>query len=229
MGSYLFGIMLISLENFMIITDIKEIDIGRNKKKTAYKVYIDNEYSFLLYWQDLKEYHIEIQAEISLELYDRIIEDTVYRRAKQKSLAILKYMDKTEKELYNKLREAYYTDIIIERTIAYLKEYNYIDDERYASNYIRVRKNSYSILSIKTKLYHKGINKDIVEKIIAIEYDYEDPNADPEVVAINKTILKKNKDINILTQEERQKLIASLYRKGYDLDKIYLCLKRCNY
>ena len=53
-----------------------------------------------------------------------------------KSITILKYMDRTEKELYIKLKDAYYTDDIINRTIEYLKEYNYINDERYAMNYI---------------------------------------------------------------------------------------------
>lgn len=212
----------------MIITDIKEINIGRSKKKTAYRIYIDYEYAFLLYKQDIKEYQIKIQTKITLELYDRIIEDTVYRRAKQKAMAILKHMDRTEKELYNKLEEAYYTDTIIERTIEYLKDYHYIDDERYASNYIRTRKNTISKLSIRTKLNQKGINKDILEKIINIEYDREASDTDPEIMAINKAILKKHKDITLLTQEEKQKLIASLYRKGFDLDNIFICMKNNN-
>lgn len=209
----------------MIVTDIVEIKVGRANKKTAYEIYIDYDYEFLLYKQDIKVYQLEIATEITSELYDRIIEDTVFRRAKQKAMAILKYMDRTEKELYSKLREAHYTDNIIDRTIEYLKEYHYIDDERYASNYIRFRKNTLSSFSIKTKLIRKGINKDVLEKIIAIEYDIEMNDADPEIVAINKAISKKYRDITDLNYEDKQKLIASLYRKGFDLDKINRCLK----
>ncbi|TAH72171.1 MAG: hypothetical protein EWM47_03875 [Anaerolineaceae bacterium] len=209
----------------MIITDIVETNIGSAKKKTAYKVYIDYDYAFLLYKQDIKAYQIEIGSEINSELYDKIIEETVYRRAKQKSLAILKHMDRTERELYKKLKDAYYTDIITSRTIEYLKGYNYIDDRRYASNYIRIKKNTMSKLSIKTKLIQKGINKEILEKIIAIEYDVDDYNTDPEILAINKAIHKKHYDIKDLSWDEKQKLIASLYRKGFDLDKINSCLK----
>ncbi len=210
----------------MIVTDIVEIKIGRGNKKTAYKIYIDYNYEFLLYKQDIKVYQLEIAAEITLELYDRIIEDTVFRRAKQKAMAILKYMDRTEKELYSKLKEAHYTDNIIDRTIEYLKEYHYIDDERYASNYIRFRKNTLSSFSIKTKLMHKGINKEVLEKIIAIEYDIDMNDADPEMLAINKAISKKYKDITDLNYDEKQKLIASLYRKGFDLDKINKSFKQ---
>lgn len=209
----------------MIITDIVEINIGPGNKKIAYRIYIDYNYAFLLYKQDIKEYQLEIDTNITTDLYDKIIENTVYRRAKQKALAILKHMDRTEKEIYSKLYEAYYTDIIIERTTAYLKGYHYIDDERYASNYIRSRKNTLSKISLITKLKQKGINKDILEKIIAIEYNDEEYDTDPEISAINKAIHKKCKDITEISWDDKQKLIASLYRKGFDLDKIHRCLK----
>ncbi len=209
----------------MIITDIIELKIGPSKKKNAYKIYIDYDYAFLLYKQDIKKYQLEIDKEVTSELFDEIIEDTVYRRAKQKALAILKHMDRTEKELISKLKDAHYTDIIIEKTIDYLKGYSYINDERYASNYIRLKKSTLSILTIKTKLLQKGINKELLEKIIAIEYDLEDDDMDPEIIAINKAIQKKYKDITDINYDDRQKLKASLYRKGFDLDKINRCLK----
>lgn len=208
----------------MIITDIVEINIGRSKKKTAYKIYMDYEYVFLLYKQDIKEYQLEVDTEITLELYDKIIEETVFRRAKQKALAILKHMDRTEMEMYSKLNEAYYTDLIIKRTIENLKEYHYIDDRRYASNFIRLRKETLSKFFIKSKLIQKGINKDILEEIIIIEYNLSEYDNDPEILAINKAILKRQKDISNIDWEEKQKLIASLYRKGFDLDKIRRCL-----
>jgi regulatory protein len=205
----------------MIITDIIEVNVGRSKKKSAYKIYIDDDYAFLLYRQDIKVYQLETSTEITSLLYDKIIEETVYRRAKQKALAILKYMDKTEKELYTKLKDAYYTDEIALRTIEYLKGYSYINDERYASYYIRLHKNTKSKLAIKTKLKQKGINKDVLEKISAIEYDIVTNDMDPEILAINKAILKKCKDISNLNWEDKQRIIASLYRKGFDLDKVY--------
>lgn len=210
----------------MTTTDIVEINIGYSKKKTAYKIYIDYEYVFLLYKQDIKVYQLEIGTDVTLDVFNRIIEDTVFRRAKQKSFAILKHMDRTENELYKKLRDAYYTDDIIDRTITYLKEYNYINDKRYASNFIRVRKDTLSIISIKTKLMQKGINKELLEKIIAIEYDINEYDIDPEIKAINKAILKKCKDTTALNWEDKQKLIASLYRKGFDLDKIQHCINK---
>lgn len=209
----------------MTITDIEEIKVGYSKKRTAYKIYIDNDYAFLLYNQDIKKYQLRIDYELSSDIYNIIIEDIVYRRAKQKAFAILKYMDRTERELYEKLKEAFYTDDIIERTINYLSENNYINDRRYASNFIRLRKNTLSMLSIKTKLIQKGINKELLEEIILIEYVNEECEEDPEITAINKAIHKKYRTTTDLNWDEKQRLIASLYRKGFDLSKIQHCLK----
>lgn len=209
----------------MIITKIEEIKIGRAKKTTAYEIYADESFIFLLYSQDIRIYQLKEGIEISPNLYERIIQETVYRRAKQKAMATLKRVDKTEKELRVKLKASYYTDDIIDMTINYLKNYDYINDERYSSNYIRFHKLNKSKFAIKTKLLQKGINKAVLEKSISDEYFNSEDENDPEMIAIKKSINKKYKDISSLTWEEKQKLIASLYRKGFDIDKIQLNLK----
>lgn len=208
----------------MIITDIVEVNVSKSKKKTAYKIFIDDEYAFLLYRQDIKIYQLDTDSEITSSLYDKIIKETVFRRAKQKAMAILKYMDRTERELFIKLKEAFYTEDITLLTIEYLKSYNYLNDERYTSNYIRSKMNTQSKFTIKTKLIQKGINKKVLEKIIAIEYNSSMNDIDPEILAINKAINKKCKDVKGLNWENKQKLIASLYRKGFDLEKVHTCL-----
>ena len=135
--------------------------------------------------------------DLSEETYHKIIEETVYRRAKQKALAILKFADRTQYELYIKLKDAYYTDEIIDRTIEYLKGYNYLNDVRYASNYIRSKMYQQSKLVLKSKLLQKGIDRDTIEKIIFNEYQTSAEDKDPEIIAINKHIKKKYKDLHV--------------------------------
>lgn len=106
-------------------------------EKKKVKVYIDYEYHFLLYVNDINKHGIKENQILSDEIYKDIVENTVYRRAKQKALAILKYMDRSEYELRSKLKQADYTEDIIERTIDYVRSYHYIDDHRFVSNYIK--------------------------------------------------------------------------------------------
>jgi regulatory protein len=197
----------------MVITRIEELE------KTKAKIYIDEEYAFLLYQKDIKQYKLEVNDEISPEIYDKIIEDTVLRRAKQKALAILKFMDRTELELRRKLSEAGYTSEIITRTLSYVYEYGYLSDERYAAAFVRSKKNTKSKLVIKTELIQKGINKEMIDHIFLTEYG-DDEQEDAELIAIKKAISKKTKSPENLTPEAKQKLLASLYRKGFEISKI---------
>lgn len=191
----------------MLVTKLEKIDQKR------IKVYIDYEYAFLLYSPDIRRYRIEEEKEVSEEEYSEIIQETIYRRAKQKALAILKYMDRTENELAVKLKQAFYNDEIISRTIEYVKSYHYIDDERYAANYIAIKKNTKSKKQIQNELYRKGIDKVIVEQSLENLLKNDD-------IAIRKAIRKKTDDSSKLTSEQRLKIIASLYRKGFAYEDI---------
>ncbi|HHX11313.1 MAG TPA: hypothetical protein GX731_00700, partial [Clostridiales bacterium] len=60
----------------------------------------------------------------------------------------------------------------------------------------------------------------IIEETIRTHYSCDDNSEDPEILAIEKAISKKRVDLDNITWEEKQKLIASLYRKGFSIDKI---------
>lgn len=197
----------------MIITRIEEV------KKFKFKVYIDEEYSFTLYAKDINQYQLEENKELSSLIYDKLMNDVVLFRAKQKALAILKFMDRTEQELRRKLKEADYIDEIIDRAIDYVNQYGYLNDERLAEAYIKSRMKTKSKLMLRTELIQKGIDRDIINQVINQEYD-DFEEEDPELIAIQKAISKKTKAPEELSPEEKQKLLLSLYRKGFDLDKI---------
>jgi len=208
---------------FMVITDIREANAGRSERKKAYRIFIDDKFAFLLYEDEMEQFNLSVGTEISPDVYETI-EDFVLKRARHKALNIIKYSDKTEKEICLRLKEEYYTDDIIEKAIEYLKIYNYLNDERYAENYVRSRKNKESRFSIESKLQSKGINKGVLEKIIAGEYEINDEDSDPEILAINKIIQKKCDNPTNLSYTDKMKLINMLKRKGFNSDKINKCL-----
>lgn len=179
--------------------------------KNRVKVFIEEEYAFLLYSSDIKKYDLEVQKLVSEELIKQIIEETVFRRAKQKAMAILKRMDRTEFELREKLKHEEYVDEIIERTIEYVKSYHYIDDKRYLENYIRVHQAKKSIRQIKQELKYKGIALDDFNVALEVMDDQ---------CAIERAIQKKMKNKKTLDVLQKQKLITYLYQKGFTSDDI---------
>ena len=101
-------------------------------------------------------------------------------------------MDRTEQGLYRKLAESEYPEELIFDAIEYVKKYHYIDDMRYARNYISYRQGSKSRRRLQQELMQKGVPKEITEQ--ALEEIYE--NNDTEKIA---EILKKS-DSAVRTQ-----------------------------
>ena len=207
-------------------------------EKIKTKVYIDEEYHFLLYPQDMRLYKLEEGMELTDKEYEKIIKDTVLRRGKQKALTLLEHMDRTEYELILKLKISGYSQSIIDTIIAYVKSYHYIDDARYASQYIRYKKESKSKKQIQMELMQKGIASNFIEIAMDEEYfseEYFDGKEEledgPEDIAIKKAIYKKIKEKNIdeLDEKERTKLMGYLYRKGFSTDLIRKHMKTSYY
>lgn len=191
----------------MVITKIEPFH-----KKDTYKIEIDYDYAFWLYKSEIKKYSLEEGHEISNTLYHELLFHLVLCRAKQKALNLLKYMDRTEKELCEKLKMAGYNQIIINQVITYIYQYHYLDDQRYARQYISDKKGKKSIKQIKIELKKKGISDDILQDVLEGQNDRE---------AIETAISKKIKNRNNISIEEKYKIAAYLYRKGFQMDEIW--------
>ncbi|MFU0828772.1 MAG: Regulatory protein RecX [Lachnoclostridium sp.] len=190
----------------MVVTNIEKSVKGK------FKIYIDKEYHFWLYEKELSLYHLEENTEIGSEVYKELY-NTVLKRAKKKAMDLLKFMDRTERELIIKLKQQDYNESIISDVMAYIKSFHYIDDERYAQNYISLKKDTKSKRQIYAELAQKGIDEKLIEQVLNEEYASED-------YAIQKAIRKKVNDVNALSKEEKEKLAASLYRKGFETELI---------
>ena len=55
-----------------------------------------------------------------------------YRDARRKAMRLLEHMDRTERGLREKMRQAGFAPPAIDYALAYVESYGYIDDERYA-------------------------------------------------------------------------------------------------
>ena len=83
-------------------------------RKGKYLIYLNDEASFVLYSSELKKYGLKVNNELTDELYRLILEETVIKRAKSRTLHILDRQDKTEKQLRMKLRENLYPEEAID-------------------------------------------------------------------------------------------------------------------
>lgn len=188
----------------MIITELAA------SGKTKFKVYIDYEYAFLLSAKEVRLYEIVEGHQITDALYSEIMNEVILPKAKLKAMELLKSMDRTEYELIAKLKTAGFSQEVCQEALEYVKKFNYVNDYRYACNYINFRKATKSLKMLQLELNRKGIEKPLIQQAIEEEY-----HEDMEEEAIQREIKKKCKNIEDLTYEKRMKISASLYRKGY--------------
>lgn len=197
----------------MTITDIADIS------KTKVKVCIDNDETFALYKSELRIFGIKQGEELSEELYHKLMDEILLKRAKLRCMNLLKSRDYTEHQLRTKLKQGIYPERIIESAVAYVISYGYVNDVAYAKSYIGYTGSTKSRRQIETALLGKGISKENIAQ--AYEQCAETESFANEEEIIEKLLAKKHYDSLTATCEERQKIVGFLYRKGFSLDKIY--------
>ncbi|MBO6134293.1 MAG: regulatory protein RecX [Lachnospiraceae bacterium] len=144
---------------------------------------------------------------------------------KERAMYIITNYSKTEKQLRDKLKQGKkYTDEVIDETIKFLKKHRYIDDNEFAKRYIELYKEKYSEKILRIKLYQKGIDKKIIDKV----FEENSQNFNSEEL-IKKLLLKKCPDYyeraKDMEREEKSKIYAFLLRKGFSYDEIQDVMK----
>ncbi len=201
----------------MIVTGIEEIS------KSKCKIFIDGEFAFALYKGELPVYHIKNGKEIAEEVYQELTAQILPKRAKLRVMNLLKARTYTEEELRRKLRLGFYTESHIKEALDYVKSYGYVDDMAYAMDFIRYRAESLSKKQIENKLLQKGIKKETIENAF-LECE-EEGTVVEELKQINAYLEKKHYHAEKCDHKEKQKLVATLYRRGFSINSINQVMK----
>lgn len=186
--------------------------------KSRYKVAVDEGFAFVLYKGELNRYNIKQGGEIPETAYKSIFCEILPKRAKLRCMNLLKTKDYTRRQLEDKLKQGGYPAEIIHDALAYVEAYDYINDGRYARNFIEYNIHSKSRNRIESDLMRKGICKEIIIKAFD-ELKGSGMEIDEEGM-IHKLLLKKNYHAQTATNDEKRRMYAFLYRKGFHSDII---------
>lgn len=180
-----------------------------------YKIYLDEEFAFVLYKGELSRYHIKEGGSLLEEEFLKMKKEVVTKRAKKRVLHLLEKMARSEEQIRIKLRQGYYTEDVIDEAIEYAKKFGYINDHNYARSYGQMKMNQKSKKEIYFGLLGKGIHKEIVTEVLDELYQMED-----ESELIIKLIRKKLNKLENLDRKDIQKINGYLMRKGFAYDQI---------
>ena len=170
------------------------------------------------------------------EYLEQLSEEELYRHAVNRVLYILEHTDKSEADLRRKLKEAAYPEDIAERALEYVRNYHYIDDARFALNYVRMHAAVQSRRELSNKLLQKGISREDIDSAFAAyeeeqaelaarhaggdDRDSEEAVLSTEEQAAVRALRKKLNGRTVLDDASKQKAVAYMYRKGFARDAI---------
>ena len=195
---------------------ITKIEVGKRNKERV-NIYIDEEYAFSISAELIYKENIKVKDKIDVDSLKKLADEDNYIKCKNTALKTIERTYKSEKELAQKLALKGYDDHIINRTINFMKEYNLLNDNNYATMYVKDKSRNIGKKKIKYTLLQKGIDEEIIES------ELEKINNDEVKAIVYEMALKKYKVFS-KRENDNYKLTQKLYRflmgKGYDYDLI---------
>ncbi len=200
----------------MTVTEIKEL----NLKKVL--VTIDGHLVLPLYKGELRKYGLWEDAEIDTASWSELWDTVLVKRSRLRAMNLLQKKSYTQSELERKLQENHYPQELIDQALAYVMQFHYVDDRRYAEDYIRFHSTNRSRQRIRRDLLAKGIPADLFDSVW--ENFLSDQEDWDERTQIFRLLDKRHFDPAAADEKERAKIFGFLYRKGYTADAIRECM-----
>ena len=190
------------------MSKITKIGEGKNKSNRV-SIYVDEQFICFLNSFTVYKYKLVEGQEIDIEWLKQIQMENEKDTAFNLAIKYLSKYVKTESEIKDYLISKGFLPELVSEVISKIKDYKYIDDQKYVETFIECSKNKYGINKIKMMLKQKGISENLLNKI-QVEPDKEMLNN-----LVQKYMNKKEK-----TRENFQKCAKFLYSRGFSWDTI---------
>ena len=196
----------------MIITEI--CPYGKMKSR----VLTDEGLVFSVYRSELNKYGLEEGRELTEEVLEGVLYPLLKKRAVERVVRLLKEKDYTEAELMRKLLLSYCPEECARQAVQWALERHYVDDRRYAENYIRWHAEGKSRRRILLDLQEKGVPREVAEELL----ETTPPDEEAQIL---RELRKRRFDPEHADLKERKRTAAFLMRKGYSWAQIESALR----
>ena len=146
-----------------------------------------------------------------------------FKKAKGHAIRFLSYRDRSNWELAQYLKKKEYSHPVIQQTLDYLAEINYINDQRFALQWsqFQINKKKIGRSRLYFELSGKGIDKALIEKTLNTIYE-DNPEKDIAAQCARKKWVSLK---GMEKEKKKQRLVQFMQRRGFSSDIIYQSLK----
>lgn len=180
---------------------------------------LDDEYKITTDVEFWAENFYKNGTDLTEEEWESLVSKINYRKAFNKCADLLSRRDHSVKELRDKLMRTA-DEASADKAIERFSELGYLDDEKFAKNLAEhlYKNKNYSDNHVKQELYKRGINRDIVAKIIG--------NSEVDAVETIISLIEKKYYNKLNAENGREKVVSALMRKGFSYGDIKSALYR---
>lgn len=143
-------------------------------------------------------------------------------KAKDYAYSLLSHRMYTKKEIINKLKRKGFTEDVLNSVITAIEHYGYIDDKRFAEEWIRSRRHKEGSLSLRYGLLSRGIEREIVDEALAQSEDGQDEIDIALNLAYRRMGLYKGDDPRSIMR----KIYNFLMRRGFSSETAYKVVEK---
>lgn len=200
------------------------------KGKTGALLSVDGDAVGPVRIKDMQFMNVSDGDDISEKKLAELLRDYVLPAGKKKALDLLLCSERTEYELRKRLLAEGYGDSVIDSVFTYVKQFPYLNDERFALNYLYSYGGKKSMAMLRAGLREKGVSEDLIESAVtqyteerkaeSNDADTPDEAEDLETKTLRNLIHKKAPEGTPLTRDQREKICTSFLRKGFSYSTI---------
>lgn len=196
-----------------IVTEYKRM--GRGKVELC----LNENRKLWLYAGEARNLSLEEGAELTEDQFEYMLHEVIGKRAIKRAMHLLERQERTEHQLREKLLQNEYPGEAIEDAVSYVKNYHYLDDERYARTFIHYHQENRSRMRIQMDLMRRGISKNVIE--ICLEEEF----ASNEQEQIRELLKKKRFSTDTADDSQFRKTYQFLMRRGFKSQDILKVMK----
>lgn len=212
----MFGVNSFIIENMEGISIVSAVE-PQKKNKNRYNVYVDGEYAASLGAEALVTFGIREGAAVDPDA----LKDAVHRDNAQYAFdtaaGLLAHKMRTRAELEQRLAGRGIDVSAVREALDKLAAYGYVDDERFAGEYVRsaVQTGRWGRKAVAYRLKEKGLGQSVIDAALC-EYTEEDERR----IARRQMETAAGRLTGVEAHRQRRKICAALARHGFDYDVI---------
>ena len=144
------------------------------------------------------------------------------KQARTLAYRYLSHRDRSVRETADHLKKKGFEEAVVQETLRYFQEANYLDDRRFAEHWARTRAENkqFGKYRLRQELIGKGLPQDLIAETLDTLFETV-----KEIDLARAVVEKKLPSMQDLPADKRKnRLVGLLQRKGFSLDIIYKVL-----